>query len=226
MWNSTRRADAHWSAATCSRCGCATAQATQDLDEINQRTTAALQQKKDKTLDKIEEYNAKVAADQAVREITDAEIDDFVETLDELDSTEDVSKINQEKIKNFLNSNSVSAIYSKLIEKFGTAIIYKLINAVVAVGNNSKIDALASIIKSGSLMEELFAKCQNKRLLDKLQPSTVKRFIPYMNDLSAFYFCFPVLQAFSYCRNSGLRYMEIVIHNISTWLIMQWFPRF
>ncbi|MCM1339471.1 MAG: hypothetical protein NC191_07375 [Muribaculaceae bacterium] len=162
-----------------------TSTAASNIDKVNQKTTEALQQKKDKALENIENHITEVAADQAAREITDAEIEEFADAIQEIETIEDASKINQEKIKSFINSNSVSTIYSKLIQKFGNVIIYKLISAVALTGNTSKIEALASIIKSGSMLEELFAKCKSKRLLDKLQPSTVKRFIPYINDLSA-----------------------------------------
>ena len=153
-------------------------------DVGSDQTTEALQQKKDVALDRIEDLQEHIAVDQAAREITDEAIEEFADAIEELEATDDPTKISETKIKNFINSNSLSVIYSKLIEKFGNSIIRHLISAVTSYGNSSKIDTLASIIKEGSLLEELFAKCQNKRLLDKLQSSTVKKFIPMMSDLS------------------------------------------
>lgn len=157
---------------------------TLDINTANQRTTEALQAKKETALNHIEEVQDKITVEQAEKEITDKALKDFVDTLEELEATEDPSKVNADKIKKFINSNSISVIYAKLVDKFGTSILHSLISAVASFGNSSKIDALASIIKDGNLLEELFAKCQNKRLLDKLQPTTVKKFIPLMSDLS------------------------------------------
>ncbi len=157
---------------------------TADRNIDSNQTTEALQQKKDIVLDKIEDLQEHIAVEQAAREITDEAIEEFANAIEEIESTEDPTKINETKIKNFLNTNSLSVIYSKLIEKFGNSVIRHLISAVASYGNSSKIDTLASIIKDGSLLEELFVKCQNKRLLDKLQSSTVKKFIPMMSDLS------------------------------------------
>jgi len=146
----------------------------------NRQMTDALQQKKDIAAENIRKYNEEVKTDI---EISEEELNEFVDILEQIDN-ETSNTINEKKIKEFISANNITTIYTTIIDKFGSSIIPTLINVVASSGYSDRIDALAQVIKDGSLLEDLFAKCQSKHLLDRLQPATIKKFIPMMSDLS------------------------------------------
>jgi hypothetical protein len=157
----------------------------QTVSSSSNDVSESLSAQKEAVLNKISSYQ-ETTSSNSTSTTSEKEIsDEDLEMVEEVLSTEDTDAELEAKFKEFIRKNSMETVYSTVIDKLGTAVIDKMINAVVTYGSSENILALANVIKTNtSLLLKLYTKCPNSEILEMLPKSQIKTLIPQISDLS------------------------------------------
>lgn len=146
--------------------------ASYDTDEINAATTQALQQKKEALGEKIlklkDNIDQDLAEASAQNEISEADIQTIAEILQ---STGEISSTEEEKIRQIFKEagTNITAIYSIIINKYGTQAQDKFLEILASTGSSDNIRSFVNSVKNDStILKKLYVHCSNQKLKTEL----------------------------------------------------------